>query len=123
MYTLRGKCDGVGKISYRFFEKYGGKTIIIARFIPIIRTFAPFVAGIGRMSYFRFALYNVLGGIFWVPIFIYMGYFLGNLPVIKENFSLMIVAIIIISFIPAIIEYFKHRQERKDTAKKLAVNR
>ena len=109
--------------TYRFFEKYGGKTIIIARFIPIIRTFAPFVAGIGRMSYFRFALYNVLGGIFWVPIFIYMGYFLGNLPVIKENFSLMIVAIIIISFIPAIIEYFKHRQERKDTAKKLAVNR
>ncbi|HHT9145957.1 MAG: DedA family protein [Candidatus Brocadiaceae bacterium] len=107
----------------RFFEKYGGKTIIIARFIPIIRTFAPFVAGIGRMSYFRFALYNVLGGIFWVPIFIYMGYFLGNLPIIKENFSLMIVAIIIISFIPAIIEYFKHRQERKKTAKKLAVDR
>ena len=103
----------------RFFGKYGGKTIIIARFIPIIRTFAPFVAGIGRMSYFRFALYNVLGGIFWVPIFIYMGYFLGNLPIIKENFSLMIVAIIIISFIPAIIEYFKHRQERKETAKKL----
>ena len=103
--------------TYRFFEKYGGKTIIIARFIPIIRTFAPFVAGIGRMSYFRFAMYNVLGGIFWVPIFIYMGYFLGNLPIIKENFSLMIVAIIIISFIPAIIEYFKHRQERKKTAK------
>ncbi len=109
--------------TYRFFEKYGGKTIIIARFIPIIRTFAPFVAGIGRMSYFRFALYNVLGGIFWVPIFIYMCYFLGNLPIIKENFSLMIVAIIIISFIPAIIEYFKHRQERKKTAKKLAVDR
>ncbi len=105
--------------TYRFFEKYGGKTIIIARFIPIIRTFAPFVAGIGRMSYFRFALYNVLGGIFWVPIFIYMGYFLGNLPIIKENFSLMIVAIIIISFVPAIIEYFKHRQARKKTAKKL----
>lgn len=98
--------------TYRFFEKYGGKTIIIARFIPIIRTFAPFVAGIGRMSYLRFALYNVLGGIFWVPIFIYMGYFLGNLPIIKENFSLMIVAIIIISFIPAIIEYFKHRRSR-----------
>lgn len=107
----------------RFFEKYGGKTIIIARFIPIIRTFAPFVAGIGRMSYFRFALYNVLGGIFWVPIFICIGYFLGNLPIIKENFSLMIVAIIIISFIPAIIEYFKHRRERKETAKKLAVDR
>ncbi len=105
--------------TYRFFEKYGGKTIIIARFVPIIRTFAPFVAGIGRMSYFRFALYNVIGGIFWVPIFIYMGYFLGNLPIIKQNFSLMIVAIIIISFIPAIIEYFKHRRERKETAKKL----
>ena len=109
--------------TYRFFEKYGGKTIIIARFIPIVRTFAPFVAGIGRMSYLRFALYNVLGGIFWVPIFIYMGYFLGNFPIIKENFSLMIVAIIIISFIPAIIEYFKHRQEREETIKKLDVNR
>ncbi len=96
--------------TYRFFDKYGGKTIIIARFIPIIRTFAPFIAGIGRMSYFRFALYNVLGAFFWVPMFIYAGYFFGNLPIIKQHFSLMIVAIIIISLIPAILEYIKHRR-------------
>jgi membrane-associated protein len=103
--------------TYRFFEKYGSKTILIARFIPIIRTFAPFVAGIGRMSYLRFALYNMLGAIFWAPIFICAGYFFGNLPVIKKNFSLMIIAIIIISFIPTILEYFKHRQEKGATAK------
>lgn len=94
--------------TYQFFGKYGGKTIIIARFIPIIRTFAPFVAGIGRMSYVRFASYNILGAIFWVPAFIYAGYFFGNLNFAKQNFSLMIVAIIIISFVPAILEYFKH---------------
>lgn len=96
--------------TYRFFEKYGGKTIIIARFIPIIRTFAPFVAGIGRMAYFRFASYNILGAIFWVPLFAFLGYFLGNLPFMKKNFSFMIIAIIIISLIPAVVEYFKHRQ-------------
>ena len=101
--------------TYRFFDKYGGKTIIIARFIPIIRTFAPFIAGIGRMSYFRFALYNVLGAIFWVPVFIYAGYFFGNLPIIKQHFSLMIVAIIIISLIPAILEYIKHRRVKVQT--------
>lgn len=103
--------------TYRFFGKYGGKTIIIARFIPIIRTFAPFVAGIGRMSYLRFALYNIMGAVFWVSIFIFVGYFFGNLPIIKQNFSLMIVAIIIISFIPALLEYFKHRQEKEKIAK------
>ncbi len=99
----------------RFFGKYGGKTIIIARFIPIIRTFAPFVAGIGRMSYLRFASYNILGAIFWVPVFVYAGYFFGNLPIIKQNFSLMIVAIIIISLIPAILEYVKHRRVKVQT--------
>ncbi|MBE7443884.1 MAG: DedA family protein [Planctomycetia bacterium] len=96
--------------TYRFFDKYGGKTIILARFIPIIRTFAPFVAGIGRMSYSRFVLYNILGAVFWVPVFIYAGYFFGNLPVIKRHFSLMLVVIIIISLIPAILEYIKHRR-------------
>jgi membrane-associated protein len=101
--------------TYRFFDKYGGKTIIIARFIPIIRTFAPFIAGIGRMSYFRFALYNVLGAIIWVPMFIYAGYFFGNLPIIKQHFSLMIVAIIIISLIPVILEYIKHRRVKVQT--------
>ena len=97
--------------TYRFFDKYGGKTIIIARFIPIIRTFAPFIAGIGRMSqYFRLLPVNVLGAIIWVPMFIYAGYFFGNLPIIKQHFSLMIVAIIIISLIPVILEYIKHRR-------------
>jgi len=105
--------------TYKFFEKYGGKTIIIARFIPIIRTFAPFVAGIGRMSYLRFALYNIVGGIFWVPLFCFMGYFLGNLPIIKQNFSCMIIAIIILSFVPGFIEYFKHHREKKATANTL----
>ncbi|MCC6324749.1 MAG: DedA family protein [Candidatus Brocadia sp.] len=98
--------------TYRFFEKYGGKTIIIARFIPIIRTFAPFVAGIGRMAYLRFASYNVLGAFFWVPLFAFMGYFLGNLPIIKKNFSFMILAIIIISLAPAVVEYVKHRRAK-----------
>lgn len=100
--------------TYRFFEKYGGKTIIIARFVPIIRTFAPFVAGIGRMTYLRFALYNILGAIFWVLTLAFMGYFLGNLPIIKQNFSFMIIAIIIISFIPAVVEYFRHRQVKEE---------
>ncbi|MDN3510044.1 MAG: DedA family protein [Candidatus Jettenia sp. CY-1] len=100
--------------TYRFFEKHGGKTIVIARFIPIIRTFAPFIAGIGRMSYLRFALYNILGAVFWVPAFIYAGYFLGNIHFIKQHFSLMIIVIIVISLIPAILEYFKHRQTKKE---------
>lgn len=100
--------------TYQFFEKYGGKTIIIARFVPIIRTFAPFVAGIGRMTYLRFALYNILGAIFWVLTLAFMGYFLGNLPIIKQNFSFMIIAIIIISFIPAVVEYFRHRQVKEE---------
>ncbi|MCC7210251.1 MAG: DedA family protein [Candidatus Brocadia sp.] len=97
----------------RFFEKYGGKTIIIARFIPIIRTFAPFVAGIGRMSYVRFASYNIFGAIFWVPPFAFLGYFLGTLPIIKQNFGFMIIAIIVISLIPAVVEYIRHRQMKR----------
>lgn len=100
--------------TYRFFEKHGGKTIVIARFIPIVRTFAPFIAGIGHMSYLRFALYNILGAIFWVPAFIYAGYFLGNIHFIKQHFSLMIIAIIIVSLIPAIFEYLRHRRAKKE---------
>ncbi|TLD41091.1 MAG: DedA protein [Candidatus Jettenia ecosi] len=100
--------------TYRFFEKHGGKTIVIARFIPIIRTFAPFIAGIGHMSYLRFALYNILGAVFWVPVFIYAGYFLGNIHFIKQHFSLMIIAIIIVSMIPAVFEYLRHRQAKKE---------
>jgi len=94
----------------RFYEKYGGKTIVIARFVPIIRTFAPFVAGIGAMTYSKFIIYNVLGGIAWVAVFIFGGYYFGNLPIVKNNFTLVIMAIIIISVLPGVIEYFRHRR-------------
>ena len=95
----------------RFYEKHGGKTIVIARFIPIIRTFAPFVAGIGAMSYPRFISYNVIGGISWIAVFIFGGYFFGNLPLIKNNFTLVIIVIIILSVMPGVIEYFRQRRE------------
>lgn len=95
--------------THRFYEKHGGKTIVIARFIPIIRTFAPFVAGIGNMTYARFTLYNVLGSIAWVTIFIAGGYYFGNLPVVKRNFTLVIFAIIIISVLPIVFEYIRQR--------------
>ena len=95
--------------THAFYEKYGGKTIIIARFVPIIRTFAPFVAGIGAMSYGRFALYNVTGGLLWICLFVPAGYFFGNIPVVKENFSLVILAIILISILPGVIEYWRAR--------------
>ncbi|MEP7270523.1 MAG: DedA family protein [Acidobacteriota bacterium] len=96
--------------THAFYEKYGGKTIILARFIPIVRTFAPFVAGIGRMTYSRFLLYNVVGGIVWITIFVYAGYFFGNIPVVKNNFTLVILAIVFISLAPAVIEYIQHRR-------------
>jgi membrane-associated protein len=99
--------------THEFYEKYGGKTIIIARFIPIVRTFAPFVAGIGKMSYPQFLAYNVAGGILWVTVCVLAGYFFGNLPFVKKNFSLVILAIIVISILPAVYEYFKHRAEKK----------
>jgi len=95
--------------THDFYEKYGGKTIIIARFIPIIRTFAPFVAGIGAMSYARFLAYNVAGGVLWVAACVFAGYFFGNLPFVKQNFSLVILAIIVISLLPAGVEYLRHR--------------
>ena len=95
--------------THEFYEKHGGKTIIIARFIPIIRTFAPFVAGIGAMHYGRFITYNVVGGIVWVTIFTFGGYYFGNLPFVKENFSLVVIAIIFISVVPMIFEFIKQR--------------
>jgi membrane-associated protein len=94
--------------THQFYEKHGGKTIVIARFLPIIRTFAPFVAGIGKMTYSRFFLYNVLGSISWVAIFVLGGYYFGNLPFVKNNFTLVVFAIIIISMLPVVIEYFRH---------------
>jgi membrane-associated protein len=96
--------------THQFYERYGGKTIILARFIPIIRTFAPFVAGIGSMTYGRFIAYNIVGGIAWVAIFVLGGYFFGNIPSIKHNFSLVIAAIIFLSILPGIIEFLRHRK-------------
>jgi membrane-associated protein len=96
-----------------FYEKHGGKTIILARFIPIIRTFAPFVAGIGIMNYSKFILYNVVGAISWVAIFISLGYFFGNISFVQKNFELVIFAIIFISFIPPVLEIIKARRESK----------
>jgi len=102
--------------THEFYEKYGGKTIIIARFVPIVRTFAPFVAGIGAMSYARFIVYNVVGGVAWVAICLFSGYFFGNLPFVRKNFSLVILVIILISIMPALIEYLRHRREAKRAA-------
>jgi membrane-associated protein len=102
--------------THAFYEKHGGKTIIIARFIPIIRTFAPFVAGVGAMTYGRFIAYNIIGGLAWVTLFTFVGYFFGNLPVVQENFTFVIFAIIFISLLPAIIEFIKGRlQARQGT--------
>jgi membrane-associated protein len=98
--------------THAFYEKHGGKTIIIARFVPIIRSFAPFVAGIGRMSYGRFVAYNVIGGVGWVVLLVGVGYFFGNIPLVKKNFSLAILAIIAISTIPVVTEYLRHRKTK-----------
>jgi membrane-associated protein len=95
--------------THGFFEKYGGKTIVIARFVPIVRTFAPFVAGVGEMSYGKFLSYNVIGGILWVTIFTWLGYFFGNLPFVQDHFGLIVIAIILISVLPAVYEIIKAR--------------
>ena len=94
----------------QFYAKHGGKTIILARFIPIVRTFAPFVAGMGHMSYHHFLAYNVIGGVLWVTIFSYLGYFFGNMDIVKDNLSLVLVAIIVLSILPAIIEIIRHKR-------------
>ncbi len=95
--------------THAFFEKYGGKTIIIARFVPIIRTFAPFVAGVGSMSYGRFIAYNIIGGVLWVVSLVGTGYFFAEIPFVKKNFTVVIFAIIIISIVPMIIEFIRHK--------------
>jgi len=99
--------------THAFYEKYGGITIVLARFMPIIRTFAPFVAGIGAMEYHRFILYNVAGGLLWVSLFVFAGYFFGNIPAVADNFTYVIMAIIFVSILPAIIEFARQRL-RKD---------
>lgn len=101
--------------THAFYERYGGKTIIIARFVPIVRTFAPFVAGIGRMSYWRFIAYNIIGGVAWVAICVFAGYYFGNLEIVKKNFSMVIIAICLISVLPMVVEYIRHRVSRKET--------
>jgi membrane-associated protein len=99
--------------THAFYEKHGGKTIILARFVPIVRTFAPFVAGVGAMTYKKFILYNVIGGILWVNIFVWLGYFFGNLPFIKKNFEFAILAIILISVLPMVYEFIKGKLEAR----------
>ena len=95
-----------------FYEKYGGKTIVIARFVPIIRTFAPFVAGIGNMGYRRFAMFNITGGLLWVTVLTSAGYFWGNLPFVQKNFQYVVIAIIVLSIMPAVIEYVRERRSQ-----------
>jgi membrane-associated protein len=102
--------------THAFFEKHGGKAIFLARFVPIVRTFAPFVAGIGKMTYGYFATYNIVGGVTWVLTFTLLGYFFGNLEFVQKNFELVIIAIILISVVPMGIEWWKARREAKATA-------
>jgi len=96
--------------THKFYEKHGGKTIILARFVPIVRTFAPFVAGMGHMSYRHFAAYNVIGALVWVLLFTYAGYLFGDLPIVQENLKLLIVAIIVVSILPGVVEIWRHKR-------------
>ena len=98
--------------THGFYEKYGGKTIILARFVPIVRTFAPFVAGMGHMNYRHFSVFNVTGGIIWVVILIYAGYFFGGLPFVKENLKLLILGIIVVSVLPGVIEVIRNKRSK-----------
>ena len=97
----------------KFYEKHGGKTIIYSRFAPIIRTFAPFVAGIGKMDTARFTMFNVIGGALWIALFLYAGFFFGNNPAVKKNFGIVVVGIIVISLLPAVVEFIRMRASRK----------
>lgn len=95
----------------KFYERYGGKTIIIARFVPIVRTFAPFLAGVGAMSYSRFGLYNIIGAALWVGLIVPAGYFFGAIPIVQKNFSLVVLGIIFVSLLPGVFEYLRARRE------------
>ncbi len=103
-----------------FYDRFGGKTIIIARFIPIVRTFAPFLAGVGKMNYSYFLFYNVIGAIAWVVIGVYAGFFFGELPFVKNNFTAVIMVIIILSLLPAVFEFWKARKSRLQTDRGLS---
>ncbi|WP_338628221.1 DedA family protein [Yersinia intermedia] len=96
--------------THQFYKKHGGKAIVLARFVPIIRTFAPFVAGMGKMSYRHFAAYNVIGALVWVLLFTYAGYLFGNVPIVQNNLKLLIVAIIVVSILPGVFEVWRHRR-------------
>lgn len=106
--------------THAFFEKHGGKTIFLARFVPIVRTFAPFVAGIGRMSYGYFISYNLIGGVTWVAIFTFAGYLFGNIPFVKDNFTFVVIGIIVVSVLPMVIEALKSRREANRTGPKVS---
>ncbi len=106
--------------THDFYERYGGKTIIIARFVPIVRTFAPFVAGVGKMTYSRFMMFNVSGALLWILLLVPAGYFFGNLPFVKKNFSMVIMAIIVLSILPGIIEFLRARMRMKKEAQTLS---
>ena len=108
--------------THEFYERHGGKTIIIARFMPIIRTFAPFVAGMGSMSYARFIVYNIVGGVLWVTLLVFAGYFFGNIPIVKKNFTLVIMAIIVISVLPGFIAYWNEKMSARKAARAKAVS-
>ncbi len=100
--------------THAFYEKHGGKTIFLARFVPIVRTFAPFIAGVSEMSYSYFSTYNVVGAIVWVGTFLFAGHFFGEMPIVKQNFELIMVAIVVVSVVPAVYEALKARQEEKE---------
>jgi membrane-associated protein len=100
--------------THEFYERYGGKTIILARFVPIIRTFAPFVAGVGKMTYSRFMMFNVTGGVLWVILLVPAGYFFGNLAIVRENFSLVVLVIIFLSILPGLVEFLRERKRLKE---------
>ena len=98
--------------THDYYEKYGGRTIIIARFIPIVRTFAPFVGGMGKMNYAQFARYNVMGAVLWVTLFTLLGYFFGQLPFVKQHFSWIMIGIIVVSVVPMVVEIIRHRHDK-----------